>query len=348
MKISALTLAALVSAFSCKARPEIRSGQHFHAKPSHDSFRAFVVDAANMTHQHRLKHLNSPLADLSSDTTVSIVATLPVSRSNGCLDIARLYADNIVYSGLRAAATSISVVLAAESADDALLMDEVKTYLRRRLPGVSISVDAYDKLSNAGARKVWKESRLLMDLDAKRHAILFTAFSTDSKTLASQKASDTHVTSLVIWDWRNVLRAFKEQAEVFRAGYACDRKGLLFNNVWVRASYVQDLPEPRESNIPDLLVTVTDYAWLWLEYGHAPLAHDPEAAMSWQNTHTISICNSNLDALKPGTCHDADLQSKFPPSVFIACACEGNKNSSQIKTLSMQQAVTLCSAPAES
>ena len=345
-----VALAALTLVHSCGARHARRGNRQSRNASHYAPLRNSFAKADSVAPAQNFERLNSPFDNLPNHVTVSIVATLPVSRSNGCMDIARQYADTIVYSGLRDAARSISIVLAVESADDALLLDKVANYLRSRLLTASIVVDAYATLSNAGAQQAWMESKTLGEPEARRNVLLFTGFSTDNATLATQKEAGTHVASTVIWSWKDVVRAFNEHADVFRAGYDCDRKGLLFHSFWVRSAYVHTLPGPRDSTISNLPVTETDYMSLWLEHGLAPVGHDPAAVLSWQNAHTISICNNDANALRPGMCHDGDHPSKHPSSAFIACACRVDASLSQpvkpeLDGVSMKEAVALCSSP---
>lgn len=293
------------------------------------------MDAANFTREHPHARLYSPLARLSSGVALSVVATFPVARSSNMLDVARVYADHVVYSGLRDAARSIHFLLAIESPDDAGTLAELTGLLRDRFPRARLTAHAYDELQNAAARTLWHLSKTLIDADAARHAFLVTGYSAHAPSLAMQVASETHVASAVVWPWRAVARMFNDRPGVGKAGYACDSTGLLlFHHHWVRAGYVaKRLPPPERSEREDYL-----RHWLERAGGSASTAES-----------TVPLCKGDVDTARPGACPDVQSPHAYPSALFLECACPADAlrllrtHAHAIDELTTQEVASICS-----
>jgi hypothetical protein len=218
------------------------------------------------------------------------------------------------------------------------MLTKMTNFLRQRFPTASISVHAYDQLSSAGARLVKKQSESMTDEDARRHVFLYTGFSTEPEILATQTASETNVATFVIWQWKQVLQAFTDNAGIYRAAYACDRFGLLFHHFWLRASFLKSLPKPSPH-------AFHDYFRHWLE--QVRVLHKPASLISWQNAQTVSLCNSDGDGSIHGSCHDVDFPGAYSSTAFLSCACpnklrQTRMQQDKIENMGIDEAVAFC------
>lgn len=285
--------------------------RHRHARSQQASrLEDYVLGVSSDTFENPGQRISSPLATLPEQMTISIVAAIPLSRSNNCLNLARTYADNIIYSGLRDAARSILFALAVETADDADLLPAVTSYLRNRFPSAVFSIHEYDRLDSSASHVLWKSSISLSEFDARNHMFLYTGFSNNKHILATQVSHDVHAASSSIWPWKTIAKAFGDDRNIAKAGYACDSSGtLLFHHFWVRASFVTKLlPEPT-------FIAVSDYVRPWLEISAEVAGIDTTVSM------TLSLCGKQGAVLKPGSCINVDASSAYPLSVMYACMC---------------------------